>query len=60
MISSNGGTWSNLDSSANNQVKAFTFKLNDIYFDCPIDKASLEKFYILPEPFLRILAHLYF
>lgn len=29
MISSNAGTWSHLDSSANNLVKAFTFKQND-------------------------------
>jgi len=30
MISSNGGTWSNTDSTANNTVKAFKFAKGDI------------------------------
>jgi len=30
MISSNGGTWSNTDSTANNTVKAFKFVKGDI------------------------------
>ena len=30
MISSNGGSWSNIDQKANNVVKAFTFIESDI------------------------------
>jgi len=30
MISSNGGTWSNIKSDANNLVKTFKFAVNDI------------------------------
>ena len=34
LISSNGGTWSNHDSTANNIVKSFNFIKNDIIVCC--------------------------
>lgn len=35
MISSNGGTWSTIDSTKNNVVRAFKFKQGDI-IDCEV------------------------